>query len=122
MPERALARIRDGAVERNCAQLRSRLERRHAAVRGGEGRRLRPRRAPVRPRGAGRAEPTWLAVATAAEAAELRADGIGGRILVMGALTGDEARRGDRGEADVVVWDVEFLRALAARPTRRACT
>ncbi len=53
----------------------------------------------------------WLAVATADEAAELREAGIGGRILVMGAIDRAEV------DADVTVWDLEFLRAIApARP------
>ena len=66
-------------------------------------------------RARGAAGTNWLAVATADEAAALRADGIGGRILVMGAIV-DARRR----SLDATVWDLEFLRAIA--PPGRACT
>src|SRR6185437_4866123 len=49
----------------------------------------------------------WLAVATAAEAAELRAAGVGVPILVMGALTPDELDAAIRADADVVAWTSE---------------
>ena len=106
--ERALARVDIGAIERNCAHLRSLLTdgaelcavvkadayghgavwAAKAAVAGGA---------------------SWLAVATAAEAADLRRHGIGGRILVMGALTGEEQRLAREAAADIVAWtpDVE---------------
>ena len=92
VPERALARIELAAVERNCRHLRSRLRRgaelcpvvkadgyghgavwcAQAAVAGGA---------------------SWLAVATAEEAAELRRHGIGARLLVMGAFGGSSLMR-----------------------------
>ena len=116
MQERASARIRDGAIERNCALLRSGLEsgsRLCAVVKAdGYGHGALPAaRAAV----AGGAD--WLAVATAGEAAVLRAGGVRERILVMGALTRDEADIAVAAQADVVAWDAEFLRALAARST-----
>jgi alanine racemase len=117
--ERALARIDLGAVERNCAHLRSLLSDgtelcavvkadayghgdawcAKAALAGGAG---------------------WLAVATAGEAAELRRHGIDSRILVMGALTREEARVAVEAVADVVVWDERFARALAELPPQGA--
>ncbi len=118
MQERVRARIRDGAIERNCAHLRSRLEggaRLCAVVKAdgyGHGA-LESARAAL----AGGAD--WLAVATATEAASLRAGGVRARILVMGALTRGEVDVALAAEADVVAWDAEFLRALSARaPTR----
>ena len=85
---RALARIDDGAIERNCARL--------AAVAApaalcavvkadgyGHG-------APEAARAAQAGGATWLAVATAGEAVALRAAGIGGPVLVMGALAPEE--------------------------------
>ncbi|MDQ4047829.1 MAG: alanine racemase, partial [Actinomycetota bacterium] len=112
MPERALARIRPAAVERNCARLRASLAARarlcvvvkadgygHGAV------------ACARAALAGGA--SCLAVATADEAAELRRHGTTGRILVMGALTAREVRMALDSDADVVAWKVEFARALA---------
>jgi alanine racemase len=112
-PHRALARVNLGAVERNCARLKAltapevalcavvkadgyghgAVECARAALDGGA---------------------SWLAVATAAEALELRAAGVGSRILVMGALTPDETRAAVGARADVVVWDPDFLEALGA--------
>jgi alanine racemase len=66
---------------------------------------------------------TWLAVATAAEAAELRRDGIGERLLVMGALTRGDVRLALEADADMVAWREEFVAEVAAlaspeRPAR----
>jgi alanine racemase len=65
---------------------------------------------------------SWLAVATAAEAAELREAGIDGRVLVMGALTSEELPVALGAGAEVVAWTADFVRALAnyqgARPTQ----
>ena len=90
-PERALARIDFGAIERNCARLRSLLDAGTAlcAVVKADALRARGGRG-GRPRSAGGA--TWLAVATAAEAAELRGARHRRRaMLVMGALTAADA-------------------------------
>ena len=87
----ALARVDVGAIERNCARLRGRRPPARA-VRGRQGRRLRARRRAGRARGARAAAPTWLAVATAGEAAALRGGGARtAPLLVMGALTPDGA-------------------------------
>ena len=112
MVERALATIDLGAIERNCTHLRSLL---------GAGTRLcAVVKADAYGHGdvwcakaalAGGAE--WLAVATAGEAAELRRHGIDSRILVMGALTHEDAKVALEAVADVVAWDARFARALA---------
>jgi alanine racemase len=114
VPERALARVSRAAVERNCALLRSRLatgaelcavvkasgyghgaaECARAALRGGA---------------------TWLAVATAGEAAELRAAGVSERLLVMGALTRADLDTALAADADVAAWTSELLDAAAGR-------
>lgn len=111
MVERAVAQIDLGAVERNCAHLRSLLSagtRLCAVVKAdsyGHGVAWCAKAAL-----AGGAE--WLAVATAGEAAELRRHGIDTRILVMGALTHEEARVAVEAVADLVVWDERFARVL----------
>jgi alanine racemase len=56
---------------------------------------------------------TWLGVATAAEAEDLRRAGLDPRILVMGPLIGDEPRRAVAAGADVAVWSPAALPALA---------
>jgi alanine racemase len=57
-----------------------------------------------------------LAVATAEEAAELRRGGLGGRILVLGAISGEELPVALAAGAELVAWDERFLAAvLAAR-------
>jgi alanine racemase len=59
-------------------------------------------------------------VAAAAEAEELRRHGLAGPILVMGALTREEARIALDAGADVVAWRREFVEELVAlrRPAR----
>lgn len=112
MVERAVASVDLGAVERNCAHLRSLLSggaRLCAVVKAdayGHGDAWCAKAAL-----AGGAE--WLAVATAGEAAELRRHGIDSRVLVMGALTREDARVAVEAMADVVVWDEGFARELA---------
>jgi alanine racemase len=101
---RAVADIDLGAIERNCGRLPKPLcavvkanayghgtvPVAHAALRGGA---------------------EWLAVATAEEAAELRAGGIETPVLVMGALTRDELRTAVEADADVVAWSEEVAAA-----------
>jgi alanine racemase len=112
MVERALATIDLGAIERNCGHLRSLLAdgtRLCAVVKAdayGHGDAWCAKAAL-----AGGAD--WLAVATAGEAAELRRHGIDSRILVMGALTHEDAKVAVEAVADVVVWDERFAHALA---------
>jgi alanine racemase len=120
-PERAIAYVDAGAVERNCAVLKERLggARLCAVVKAdGYGHGATACAAAAVAGGA-----TWLAVATAAEAADLRRDGVGERILVMGALTGADLELALEADADVVAWREGFARAAAAlaspeRPAR----
>jgi alanine racemase len=110
--ERAVARIDLGAIERNCAQLRSQFRSdtklcavvkanayghgdtwcANAALNGGA---------------------EWLAVAAASEAVELRRHAIDAPILIMGALTHEDARLALEAPADVVAWEPAFAEALA---------
>jgi alanine racemase len=101
---RAVARIDLGAIERNCARLPKPLCAVVKANAYGHG------VGPVAEAAlSGGAE--WLAVATAAEAAELRALGIDARLLVMGALTSGELRTAIEADADIVTWSDEVADA-----------
>jgi alanine racemase len=100
--ERALAQVDLGAIERNCARLPKPLCAVVKADGYGHG--------PVAPAAlAGGA--TWLAVATAAEARELREQGIDAPVLVMGALTPAELRVAIEADADVVAWTEQVAEA-----------
>ncbi|HUA12848.1 MAG TPA: alanine racemase [Solirubrobacteraceae bacterium] len=55
-----------------------------------------------------------LAVVDGVEAEQLRAGGVDGPLLVMGALTEDGLRRALAAHAEVVVWDVRGLDAVRA--------
>jgi alanine racemase len=101
-PERALATIELGAIERNCARLPKPL----CAVVKSDAYGHGPVAAAALAGGA-----TWLAVAAAQEAAELRRQGIEAPILVMGALTADELRVAVDANADVVAWTEEIADA-----------
>jgi alanine racemase len=57
---------------------------------------------------------SWLAVASAAEARELRNAGIRVPVLVMGALSPVELADALDADADVVVWREPYLKAVAA--------
>ena len=112
---RALARIDDGAIARNAARL--------AAVAApaalcavvkadGYGHGAVPAARAALAGGA-----TWLAVATADEAAVLRGAGLDGcPVLVMGALSPRELGVALRARADVVAWREGFAVAVAAHP------
>ena len=108
--ERVEARIDLGAIERNCARL---VE----AIGPGVG-----LCAVVKANGYGhgasevagaatRGGASLLAVATANEALELRADGYLGRLLVLGALTGGEIRKLHAVDAEIVAWTREVAEA-----------
>ena len=120
-PGRAIAYVDAVAVERNCALLKAAAGCRElcAVVKAdGYGHGATACAAAAVAGGA-----TWLAVATANEAAELRRDGVGERILVMGALTRAELELALEADADVVAWREGFARAAAAvaspdRPAR----
>src|SRR5215208_3396161 len=104
MPDRAVARIDLGAVERNCTRLPKPLCAVVKADAYGHG--MGP---VVEAALAGGA--TWLAVATAAEAAELRTLAVDAPVLVMGALTRDELQVAIDAEADVVAWTEDVAEA-----------
>src|SRR4051794_7928731 len=108
--ERALARVHTGAVTRNCERLRGALTGAElcAVVKAdgyGHG-------AAACARAALEGGATWLAVATAHEAMQLRDEGFETRVLVMGALTPADAQLALRAEADVVAWREGFARRL----------
>ena len=111
MSERAVARIDLGAITRNCQRLAEELV--GGALLGvvvkadGYGHGAGPSARAALQGGA-----TWLAVATAHEAVELREEGIDARILVMGALTPGDAQLALQAEADVVAWREGFARRL----------
>ncbi len=58
---------------------------------------------------------TWLAVATSGEALALRAAGLTGPLLVLGALGREEVDEALDADADIVVWRASFVDALAQR-------
>jgi alanine racemase len=110
---RALARINVAAIERNCARL--------AAVAGpaalcavvkgdGYGHGAVPSARAARAGGA-----AWLAVATAQEARELRAAGVEGPLLILGALSAEELDVALAARADVTAWSEDFVAAIARR-------
>jgi alanine racemase len=107
---RALARISKGAIERNCARLAGLGSTLCAVVKAdgyGHG-------AFEAARAAQRGGAQWIAVATANEAAQLRAAGIDGPLLVMGALAPEELRTALNANADVVAWREDFVAGLPA--------
>jgi alanine racemase len=114
MSDRALARIDLAAVERNCAELKKRLGQSSqlcAVVKAdgyGHG-------AAWCARAALAGGATWLAVATADEAAELHRHGLRDRTLVMGALSRDELELALSIGADVVVWRESFALLVASK-------
>ena len=118
MPLRALARINLAAIERNVAKLRHQIGSQtslcavvkangygHGAVQAAQGAL------------AGGAR--QIAVATAAEAMDLRAGGIDAPLLIMGAISHEELPDVLAAEAEIVAWDERFVEqvtsALAGR-------
>jgi alanine racemase len=101
---RAVAKIDLGAIERNAARLPKPLCAVVKAGGYGHGTALAAEAAL-----AGGA--SWLAVASAGEAVELRALGIDTRLLVMGALTREELGTAVGAGADVVAWTEEVADA-----------
>jgi alanine racemase len=108
---RALARINLAAIERNCARLRRELAdgtRLCAVVKAnGYGHGAVPAARAALAGGA-----AWVLVAAANEAAELRAGGIAGPLLVMGALSAEELPIALDADADVVAWSEQFVMEL----------
>jgi alanine racemase len=121
MALRALARVNLAAIERNVVALRAGLRRgaelcavvkadasghgavpvAHAALAGGA---------------------VLLAVATANEAAELRAAGIDAPLLILGAISADELPVALAAGAEVVAWNERFVTGLAARAVAAGAT
>jgi alanine racemase len=114
VPTRALARVDLGALRRNAARLAAvAAPARLCAVVKADGYghgALAAARAAL----SGGAE--WLAVATAGEAAELRAAGLEAPLLVMGALSAEELDVALAARADVVAWREAFVAGLAGHP------
>jgi alanine racemase len=112
VPLRALARVNLAAIERNVALLRDALTGGAslcAVVKAdGYGHGAVPAARAALSGGA-----SCLAVATAQEAAELRAAGIEQRILVMGAISPEELPVALAARADLVAWSDEFVTAIA---------
>jgi len=113
VPVRALARVNLAAIERNVERLRSELTGGAtlcAVVKAnGYGHGALPAARAAIDGGA-----TRLAVATAEEAAQLRAGQIEQPILVMGAISTDELPAALGAGAEVVAWSEEFVATLAA--------
>jgi alanine racemase len=111
MPLRALARVNLAAIQRNVARLERELHGTSALCAvvkaDGYGHGAVPSAQAAITGGA-----SWLAVATAAEAAQLRAGGIETPILVMGALSREELRVALAARADVVAWSEPFVGEL----------
>ncbi len=107
---RAVARVDLDAVAHNVRALAARARRSQVCVvvkANGYGHGAVPCARAAQAAGAG-----WLAVAGAAEAAELRAAGLAGPLLVLGSLDGEDLAVALDAEADIVVWDEAFLAAL----------
>ena len=111
---RAVARVNLAAVRRNAARMRRELGTGAALCAvvkaDGYGHGALPCARAALAGGA-----TWLAVAAAGEAAELRDAGIRAPILVMGVLSLSELDVALAAGADVVAWDEAFVAAVAAR-------
>lgn len=109
---RALARVDLGAIEHNAARMAAAAPRARlcAVVKADAyGHGIVPAaRAALR----GGAE--WLGVATAREAAALRAAGVQARVLVMGALSDEELPVALGAGADVAVWRERTVERIAA--------
>src|SRR3954452_24729997 len=104
---RALARIDTGAGERNCGPPAAAARLCAVVKADGYGPGALAAAAAAQRGGA-----SWLAVATADEAAMLREARIDGPILVMGALSREELAIALEANADVVAWRQDFVRAL----------
>ena len=114
MTVRALARVNLAAIERNCRRLRRELRdgAAFAAVVKADG---YGHGAAAAARAALAGGATWLCVAAAEEARDLRAAGVQARILVMGAVSADELDLALDADADLVAWRPAFVELLEAR-------
>src|SRR3954471_17350996 len=115
--QRAVAIVDPGAVERNCSRLVDQLggSRLCAVVKAdgyGHG-------AVECARAALAGGASWIAVAAAREAAELRAEFPQTPVLTMGALTAPELEIALDADSDVAVWKPEQAELVAARGLER---
>ena len=118
MAVRALARVNLAAIERNVRRLRGQVppatEMCVVVKADGYGHGAAQVAGAAQAAGA-----TWMAVASAQEAAELRGAGVEGPLLVLGALSPDELPVALAAGADVVAWTEAFVgeveRAVAGR-------
>ncbi len=120
--ERAQASVNVAAIARNCARLRTALSGGAAlcAVVKADG---YGHGAAQSARAALAGGASWLAVADAREARELREAGLcEARLLVMGPLDPAELETALAVDADVVLWSEEYLQAVAAAATAGAAT
>jgi alanine racemase len=111
---RAQADVNVAAIARNCARLRTQLQHGAAlcAVVKADG---YGHGAVQSARAALAGGASWLAVADACEARQLREAGLRDvRVLVMGALSPQELGAALAADADVVVWNEDYLAAVAA--------
>jgi alanine racemase len=116
MALRVNARVNLAAIERNCARIRGQLGGGAlcAVVKAnGYGHGAVPAARAALAGGA-----TWLAVAAAREAAELRAAGIDAPLLVLGAISDEELPVALASDADVVAWSEPFVARLRERGAR----
>jgi alanine racemase len=112
--QRALARIDTGAIARNCARLAAEAAPADlcAVVKaGGYG-----HGAVAAARAALEGGAKLLAVATALEAAELRAAGIHEPVLVMGAVSDEELSVALVASAELVAWTPELIESSGSAP------
>jgi alanine racemase len=111
---RAVARVNLAAIERNVARLRGALAPQTGlcAVVKADGYGHGAVQAARAALAGGAAQ---IAVVAAQEAVALRAAGIEGPLLVMGALTPSELGVALGARAEVVAWHADFVRAVAAR-------
>jgi alanine racemase len=119
MPQRALARVNLAAIERNVARLRRELSAHTelcAVVKAdGYGHGAVPVARAALSGGA-----SWVAVASAQEAFELRGAGIEAPILVMGAISAEELPLALAARADLTAWSEEFVEEVARTAGERA--
>jgi alanine racemase len=118
MALRALARVNLAAVERNCRRLRAVAGPETALCAVVKANAYGHGMVPVA-RAALAGGASWLAVAAAEEATELRAAGIEGPVLMMGALSAEELPVALAADADVVAWRASFVDALRRGADRR---
>jgi alanine racemase len=109
---RVVAEVNLAAIERNVTLLRARLRPATAICAvvkaNGYGHGAAPSARAAQAAGA-----TTIAVATAGEAAELRAEGISGPLMVLGAVSDEELPLALEARAELVAWDERFVSTVA---------